>query len=98
MIGMARVAGKSYLFVFVPRRVAPFSRLFEQSQHGKLRHHHHDIGCDSLYLFRSAIALTVRSCLRRPPKGSDFTHVCIAHLSQSAGVQWDGLPKTRLAS
>jgi len=48
MIGMARVAGKSYLFVFVPRRVAPFSRLFEQSQHGKLRHHHHDIGCDSL--------------------------------------------------
>lgn len=86
MIGMARVAGKSYLFVFVSRRVAPFSRLFEQSQHGKLRHHHHDIGCDSLCFFRSAIALTVRTCLRRPPKGSDFTHVCIAHSSQVLGA------------
>lgn len=94
MIGMARVAGKSYLFVVVSRRVAPFSRLLEQSQQRKLRHHHYDIGCDSLYLCRSAIALTVTS-VRRPPGSFNFTPVCIAHLSQSAS---GGLPKLELAS
>jgi hypothetical protein len=52
---MARVAGKSYL-LFVSRRVAPFSRLLEQSQHRKSRQHRHNVGSDSLHSSSTAMA------------------------------------------